>query len=478
MSTRSAVAIASTAPSTSERDTLRAVSSTLTWSAAMADSNGALVEAEQRLGLRLALRPARAGTPRARPAWSSGKPSKPSACEKRTTVEDDVLARRASSSAVWKATSSRWSTTYCATSFWERENSSKRLEMYAERVWWPWAAGRHGGGLGHGPAGFRRRPARILPRLDGAPDHPPRRPRPARPRRPRRRARLLHGDLPRGRVGAEGVTTAVRAGQPLALARAARVRGIHFQTHPGQGKLVRCARGRVWDVVVDLRRGSPTFGEWEGVRARRRHGAPAVDPGRLRPRLLRALRRGRLRLQVHELLRPGDGGGHPLRRPRGRHRVAAADGRAAASPARPRRAAAGGGRRTRCRSRCEPGRPLRPVSPTGVLHLGNLRTALLAWLFARSAGARFLVRMEDLDEGRVARAVRRRAARRPRRHRARLGRRGRVPVRARPRLRGRRSSAALRRLLRVLLHAGGDPRGGVGAARAAARGRLPGTCRA
>jgi glutamyl-tRNA synthetase len=39
-------------------------------------------------------------------------------------------------------------------------------------------------------------------------------------------------------------------------------------------------------------------------------------------------------------------------------------------------------------------------SPTGVLHLGNLRTALLAWLFARSAGARFLVRMEDLDEGR------------------------------------------------------------------------------
>ena len=36
-------------------------------------------------------------------------------------------------------------------------------------------------------------------------------------------------------------------------------------------------------------------------------------------------------------------------------------------------------------------------SPTGALHLGNLRTALLAWLFARSVGARFLVRMEDLD---------------------------------------------------------------------------------
>ena len=40
-------------------------------------------------------------------------------------------------------------------------------------------------------------------------------------------------------------------------------------------------------------------------------------------------------------------------------------------------------------------------SPTGVLHLGNLRTALLAWLFARSAGSAFAVRVEDLDAGRV-----------------------------------------------------------------------------
>jgi dTDP-4-dehydrorhamnose 3,5-epimerase len=42
------------------------------------------------------------------------------------------------------------------------------------------------------------------------------------------------------------------------------LRGIHFQTSPGQGKLVRCARGEIFDVVVDLRRGSPTFGQWEG----------------------------------------------------------------------------------------------------------------------------------------------------------------------------------------------------------------------
>jgi glutamyl-tRNA synthetase len=44
-------------------------------------------------------------------------------------------------------------------------------------------------------------------------------------------------------------------------------------------------------------------------------------------------------------------------------------------------------------------------SPTGTLHVGNLRTALLAWLFARSAGSRFLVRMEDLDTGRVRAGV-------------------------------------------------------------------------
>lgn len=40
-------------------------------------------------------------------------------------------------------------------------------------------------------------------------------------------------------------------------------------------------------------------------------------------------------------------------------------------------------------------------SPTGTLHLGNLRTALLAWLYARSQGAPFLLRVEDLDIGRV-----------------------------------------------------------------------------
>ena len=41
------------------------------------------------------------------------------------------------------------------------------------------------------------------------------------------------------------------------------LRGIHFQTSPGQAKLLRCARGSIIDVVVDLRRDSDTYGQWD-----------------------------------------------------------------------------------------------------------------------------------------------------------------------------------------------------------------------
>jgi dTDP-4-dehydrorhamnose 3,5-epimerase len=43
------------------------------------------------------------------------------------------------------------------------------------------------------------------------------------------------------------------------------LRGMHVSIGEGQAKLVRCARGRILDVVVDVRRGSPTFGQWESV---------------------------------------------------------------------------------------------------------------------------------------------------------------------------------------------------------------------
>jgi dTDP-4-dehydrorhamnose 3,5-epimerase len=56
--------------------------------------------------------------------------------------------------------------------------------------------------------------------------------------------------------------------------RVGAVRGLHYQNFPhAEMKLVRCTRGRVWDVVVDLRRGSPTFLQWhaELLSAENRH---------------------------------------------------------------------------------------------------------------------------------------------------------------------------------------------------------------
>jgi dTDP-4-dehydrorhamnose 3,5-epimerase len=43
------------------------------------------------------------------------------------------------------------------------------------------------------------------------------------------------------------------------------LRGLHFQTSPGQAKLLRCGRGSIWDVAVDIRPRSPSFGKWWGV---------------------------------------------------------------------------------------------------------------------------------------------------------------------------------------------------------------------
>ncbi len=43
------------------------------------------------------------------------------------------------------------------------------------------------------------------------------------------------------------------------------LRGLHFQTKHTQGKLVRVNSGEVYDVAVDLRKGSPTYGQWEGI---------------------------------------------------------------------------------------------------------------------------------------------------------------------------------------------------------------------
>ena len=57
------------------------------------------------------------------------------------------------------------------------------------------------------------------------------------------------------------------------------VRGLHFQSPPhAQDKLVRCGRGRLFDVAVDIRRGSPTYGQWVGEELSFENGRQLLVP--------------------------------------------------------------------------------------------------------------------------------------------------------------------------------------------------------
>jgi hypothetical protein len=101
------------------------------------------------------------------------------------------------------------------------------------------------------------------------------------------------------------------------------LRGLHYQLRQPQGKLVRVASGTVFDVAVDIRRSSPTFGKVACVELsedQQSHVLAAAGP---RPRLPRRLRIGGFPLQDHRLLRAGARALHPLERCRAGDSLAA-----------------------------------------------------------------------------------------------------------------------------------------------------------
>ena len=291
-----------------------------------------------------------------------------------------MFARRASCSAVWKATSSRWSTTYWATSFCERENSSKRAEMYVESVWWPRAAGGMVAVLGMARRPFDGRSLTSSPQCNGL-------------RLDSTASCCSHRRCTATRAASSwrrfAPTRRARHGIPTEFvqdnhSRSARARCAASTSRriPARASSSAWRAGACFDVVVDLRRGSPTFGEWEGVELDDESGEMLWIPvgfghgflvlsevadfvykctNYYDPATEAGIRFDDPEVgiewpsEVELLYSQRDADGADAGRGRGHAAFHGVNG--ATHP-----------------------------SPTGVLHLGNLRTALLAWLFARSGG--------------------------------------------------------------------------------------------
>jgi dTDP-4-dehydrorhamnose 3,5-epimerase len=76
-----------------------------------------------------------------------------------------------------------------------------------------------------------------------------------------------------------GVTTVFVQDNHSLSARPGTIRGLHFQAPPhAQDKLVRCGRGALFDVAVDIRRGSPTYGQWFGLELSFENGKQLLVP--------------------------------------------------------------------------------------------------------------------------------------------------------------------------------------------------------
>lgn len=83
----------------------------------------------------------------------------------------------------------------------------------------------------------------------------------------------------RATLASHGITLDFVQDNHSLSAKVGTVRGLHFQSPPhAQAKLVRCGRGRLYDVAVDIRRGSPTYGKWVGVELSFENGRQLLIP--------------------------------------------------------------------------------------------------------------------------------------------------------------------------------------------------------
>ncbi|MGJ8583676.1 MAG: dTDP-4-dehydrorhamnose 3,5-epimerase [Marinosulfonomonas sp.] len=83
----------------------------------------------------------------------------------------------------------------------------------------------------------------------------------------------------RARMVENGIDTAFLQDNHSFSTTAGTVRGLHYQSPPhAQAKLVRCGRGSLFDVAVDIRKGSPTFGKWTGVELSFENGKQLLVP--------------------------------------------------------------------------------------------------------------------------------------------------------------------------------------------------------
>jgi len=83
----------------------------------------------------------------------------------------------------------------------------------------------------------------------------------------------------RARMAEHGITIDFVQDNHSMSAQVGTVRGLHFQSPPhAQDKLVRCGRGALFDVAVDVRRGSPTYGQWVGCELSAENGRQLLVP--------------------------------------------------------------------------------------------------------------------------------------------------------------------------------------------------------